>query len=178
MKRLLYSKCAFLVVCESAKTKEKAAEEGGTRRGRIQLKPSGSSGLCLGITRHPCDKPHAVFVRQPSADESCKTMGRWRLKSDVSRSARRRHFTGSNWRAPKKNNSRSSDVSGQGESASNRTCKWRSRHPRLFQAKMFPRNGTTDKLSSLHLARASPERKYGEIWRSKVDVEQRGAEGD
>jgi len=32
----------------------------GTRRGRIQLKPSGTSGLCLGITRHPCDKTHAL----------------------------------------------------------------------------------------------------------------------
>jgi len=39
--------------------KEKSAEEGGTRRGRIQLEPSGISGLCRGITRHPCDKPHA-----------------------------------------------------------------------------------------------------------------------
>ena len=38
-------------VCEPAETKEKAAEEGGTRRGRIQLGPSGTSGLCLGITR-------------------------------------------------------------------------------------------------------------------------------
>jgi len=28
------------------------------------------------------------------------------------------------------------------------------------------------------MARASPERRYGELWRSKVDVEQRGAEGD
>ena len=48
----------------------------GTRRGRIQLEPSGTSGLCLGITRHPCDKTHAVFVRQPSPAESCKKMGR------------------------------------------------------------------------------------------------------
>jgi len=49
---------------------------GGTRGRRIQLEPSGTSGLCLGITRHPCDKPHAVFVRQPSAAESCQKMGR------------------------------------------------------------------------------------------------------
>jgi len=56
-------------VCEPAETKEKAAEEGGTRGERIQLEPSGTSGLCLGITRHPCDKTHAVFVRQPSAAE-------------------------------------------------------------------------------------------------------------
>ena len=58
------------------KKKEKAAEEGGTRRGRIQLEPSGTSGLCLGITWHPYDKTHAIFVRQPSAAESCKKMGR------------------------------------------------------------------------------------------------------
>jgi len=61
------------------KTKEKAAEEGGTQRGRTQpwqLGPSGTSGLCRGITWHPCDKTHAVFVRQPSAAESCKKMGR------------------------------------------------------------------------------------------------------
>jgi len=51
-----------------------AVEEGGTRRGRIQLEPSGTSDLCLGITRHPCDKTHAVFVQQPSPAESCK---RW-----------------------------------------------------------------------------------------------------
>jgi len=48
--------------------KENAAEEGGTRRGRIQLEPSEISGpeVCLGITWHPSDKPHALFVRQPS----------------------------------------------------------------------------------------------------------------
>jgi len=98
-------------VCEPAETKEKAAEEGGTRRGGIQLEPSGTSGLCLGITWHPYDKPHAIFVRQSRPVESCKKMGRWRRKSDVSRSARRRHFARSNRRAPKKNNSRSSDIS-------------------------------------------------------------------
>jgi len=27
---------------------------------RIQLEPSGTSGLYLGITQHPCDKPHAL----------------------------------------------------------------------------------------------------------------------
>jgi len=50
------------MACEPAETKEKAAEEGGTRRGRIQLEPSGTSGLCLGKTQHPCDKTHAVFA--------------------------------------------------------------------------------------------------------------------
>jgi len=61
---------------QSAGEKEKAAEEGETGRGRIQLKPSGTSGLCLGITWHPCDKTHALFVRQPSAAESCTKIGR------------------------------------------------------------------------------------------------------
>jgi len=28
------------------------------------------------------------------------------------------------------------------------------------------------------MERASPERRYGELWRSKVDVQQQGAEGD
>jgi len=63
-------------VCEPAKKKEKAAEEGGTQRGRIQLESSGTSGLCLDIMRHPCDKTHALFVRPPSAAERCKNMGR------------------------------------------------------------------------------------------------------
>ena len=65
-------------LCEPVEKREKAAEEGGTRRGRIQLEPSETSGLCIGITRHPCDKTHAVFVRQSSAAaaESCKKMGR------------------------------------------------------------------------------------------------------
>jgi len=48
------------MLCESVEKKEKAAEEGGTRLwGRIQLELSGTSGLCLIITRHPCDKSHA-----------------------------------------------------------------------------------------------------------------------
>jgi len=45
-------------------------------RRKDQLEPSGTSSLCLGITWHPCDKIHAVIVRQPSAAESCKKMGR------------------------------------------------------------------------------------------------------
>ena len=43
--------------------KEKAAEEGGTQRGKPQLEPSGTSGLCLGIIRHLFDKTHALFVQ-------------------------------------------------------------------------------------------------------------------
>jgi len=54
-----------------------------------------------------------------------KAVKRWegrRRKSEVSRSARRRHFTGSNWRALKKNNSRSNEVSGQSERTSRKSC--------------------------------------------------------
>jgi len=68
--------------------KQLAAEEGGMRRGRIQLEPSRTSGLCLGITWYPCDKTHALFVRQSSAAESYEKMGRRRQKSEVNRSAR------------------------------------------------------------------------------------------
>jgi len=162
--------------------KKKAAENCRTRRARIQLKPFGTSGLCLGITRHPCDKTHAVFVRQPST-ESCKKIGRWRRKSDVSKSTRHRHFTSSNRRAPKRNNSRRSDTSWQGESASRRTCERRTcgRHPSrqgYFRQRCSHEIVRQAKSSSLHMARAWPERRYGELWRSKVDVEQRGVEGD
>jgi len=48
-----------------------------------------------------------------------------------------------------------------------------SKQTRLFQAKMFPRNGTTQQF--FHMARASLERRYGELWRLKVDVEKWGA---
>jgi len=91
--------------------KEKVAEETGTRRERIQLEPSGTSGLCRGITRHPCNKLHALFNNQallkaitsekmvgealPKAI-TLEKMGRRRRESGVSRSTRRRHFTGSN----------------------------------------------------------------------------------
>ena len=53
--------------------------------------------------QHPCDKTHALFVWQPSTADSCKKMARRRRESNVIRSARRRHFTGSHQRAPKKN---------------------------------------------------------------------------
>ena len=127
----------------------KAAEEGGTRSVRIQLELSRTSGLCLGITRHLRDKPHALFVRQPSAAESCKKMGRWRRKIDVSMSARRRHFTASNWRAPKKE---------QQQQQQRFWSRWKhieenlqmekpaSKHTRLFQPKMLTQNGTTGQI--------------------------------
>jgi len=63
----------------------------GTRRERIQLEPSGTSGFCLGIMRHPCDKTHAVFVRQPSAAEAVKRWvgegGKATLVKDILRKA-------------------------------------------------------------------------------------------
>ena len=45
-------------------------EEEGSSSNRLEL------AACLGITRHPCDKTHAAFVRQPSAAESYKKLGR------------------------------------------------------------------------------------------------------
>jgi len=50
-------------VCESAEKKQKVAEEDGMQRGRVQLDPSRTSSPCLGSTQHPCDHPHALFVR-------------------------------------------------------------------------------------------------------------------
>ena len=89
----------------------------GTRRGKIQLESFWTSGLDFGITRHPYDKTHALLVQQPSAAEGCKKMDRRRRKS-VSRSTRCRYLIRGNHRAPKKDNSRSSDFSGQNESTS------------------------------------------------------------
>ena len=51
-----------------------------------------------------------------------KAVKRWVGEGRKAKLIGRRNFTGSNRRAQKKNNSRSSDVSGQGESASRRTC--------------------------------------------------------
>jgi len=109
-------------------------------------------------------------------------MGRQKQKNDVIRSARCKHFTGSKRRAPKKNNSRSSDVrvSGQSESVSRRTCKWRSRHPSrqgYFKQRCAQGMARQDKSSSLLISRTSPKRRYCELWRSKFDVDQRCAEG-
>jgi len=58
-----------------------------------------------------------------------KAVKRWqrrRRKGNVSRSTRHRHFIGSYRESPKRYNSRSSDVSGQKESALRRTCRRRS----------------------------------------------------
>jgi len=61
-------------LCESAGKGEKTAEEGGTQRGRIQLEPSGTNGLCLGTTRHPCDKTHAYLCNNQAL---LKAVKRW-----------------------------------------------------------------------------------------------------
>ena len=61
--------------CEPAKKKEKTAEEGGTRRGRIQLEPSETSGLCLGITWHPlCDNQALMKAVKRCVGEGGKAM--------------------------------------------------------------------------------------------------------
>ena len=76
-------------------------------------------------------------------------------ESDDSRSARRKHFVGSTRRASKKNNSMSSDVFGQSESALRRTCKWRSRHPSrqgYFRQRCSHRMAQQDISSSLHMS--------------------------
>ena len=106
--------------------KGKSAEEGWTRR-FLEGSNSNSPELAafvLALRGTPVKKT-MLYLFEALLKAAVKgwigTVGR--RKSDVSRSARRRHFTGSNRRAPKKNNSRSSDVSGQGESASNRICK-------------------------------------------------------
>ena len=98
---------------------KKAAEESRTRRERIQLEPSGTRDLCLGITWHPCDKEPCFICA--TTKQCCKKMGRRKRKSDFSTSTRRGPFMGSNRRALANNNGRSSDISGLSESASRRT---------------------------------------------------------
>ena len=119
--------------------KKVGREEEGSSSNRPEL-----AAFVLALRGTPMTNPTNLFVQQPSAAESCKKMGRRRWKSDVSRSARRRHFTGSNRSAPKKNTSRSSDVSGQIESV--QTKKPTSKQTRLSQAKVFPRNGATGQI--------------------------------
>ena len=81
-------------MCSKICEEKSKGSRGGKRKD--QLKRFGTSSRCLGITRHPCDKTHALFVRQSSVAEGCVKMGRRMWKSDVSRSARHGHFTGSN----------------------------------------------------------------------------------
>ena len=92
-----------------------------------------------------CDKLHAILVWQPNAAESCEKMGRPKWESDFGRSTRHRLFMGSNWRAPNKNHSRCSDISGQRWKRIEENMKTNKQtfiHTRLFQAKMFPWSGT------------------------------------
>ena len=46
-------------------------EEEGSSSNRPEL-----AAFVLALRSTTCDKPHTVFVRQPSAAESCKKMGR------------------------------------------------------------------------------------------------------
>ena len=115
-----------IIICEPVKKKEKAAEEGGTRRGRIQLEPSRTSGLCLSITRNPCDKTHAfndLCDNQALLKTVKRRVGEGGKATFVGAPDADILLLGSNRRAPKKNNSRSSDVSDQSESTSRKTCK-------------------------------------------------------
>jgi len=100
-------------------------EEEGSSSNRLELVV-----FVLALRGTPVTKP-MLYLFDSQALLNAVAFGkmvRLSWKCDVSRSARRRHFTGSNWGAPKKKNSRSIDISGQGESASRRTCKCRSRH--------------------------------------------------
>jgi len=89
-------------------------KEEGSSSNRPEL-----AAFVLALRSTPVTKPMLYLCD----NQSCKKLGRRRRESDVSGSARRRHFTRSTRRAPKKNNSRSSEVSGQVESASRRFCK-------------------------------------------------------
>jgi len=113
----------YLIVRGEKKRQQRIVgrEEEGSSSNRPELAalalrgtPLTNPTLCL------CDNQRLAVA---SADESCEKMGRQRRKNDVSTSARYRHFTGTNRRALKKNNSRSNNVSGQSESASRRNCK-------------------------------------------------------
>ena len=93
--------------------KEKLAEEGGTQRGRIQLEPSGTSSLFLALPGIPVTKPMVYLCDNQML---LKVVKSW---ADEGRDECRP----SNRRVPKKKNSRSSNISGQSESALRRTCK-------------------------------------------------------
>ena len=53
-----------------------------------------------------------------------------------------------------------------------------SKQTRQFQAKMFPRNGTTGQINRAVFIWQEPRRKGGTVsYEAKVDMEQRGAKG-
>jgi len=54
--------------------------------------------------QHPCDKAHALLVRQLSAAEGCEKVGRRRRKSDISRSTCHltQRFYGKQSKSPRK----------------------------------------------------------------------------
>jgi len=95
--------------------KKRRREEEGSCSNRPQL-----LAFVLALRGTPATKLMLYLCDNPALLKAVKkSIG----ESDVSRSARHRHFMESNRRAPRKNNSRNSDVSGQSESASRRTCK-------------------------------------------------------
>jgi len=61
-------------VCESAGKKEKAAEDCGTRRGRIQLELSMPSGFCLALRSTPVTIPMLYLC---SNQALLKAVKRW-----------------------------------------------------------------------------------------------------
>jgi len=94
--------------------------------------------------------------------KGCGKMDRRRWENNVSRSTWCRHLTGGNRRALKKDSNRNSDVSGQSESESRRTCTWRSRHlsrQGYFKQRCSHTITRQDESSNLHVARATPERR-------------------
>jgi len=116
-----------VIICAPARKKKRqqrkvGREEEGSSSNRPEL--ADLSGLRLSITRHLCDNPHALFVRQPSSAKSCiKRVGEsgkaalvGAPDADILLEAIEERS------ASKENNSRSRDVLGQGESASRRTC--------------------------------------------------------
>ena len=113
-------------VCEPAETQEKVAEEGGTRRRRIQLESSELAAFVLALRGTPVTKPMLYLCDNQAL---LKAVKRWVGEggkstlvgapdadilpdSEAIEELRKRTLF-----------SRSSDVSGQGESASRRTCK-------------------------------------------------------
>jgi len=91
-------------------------------------------------------------------------MGRQRRESDVSRSARRRHFTGSNRRISKNNNSKSSDISSQSEAHRGEHANEEAdiQADMAISSKNVPHGmARRDKSRSLYMASALLEGRYG-----------------
>jgi len=105
------------------------------------MNQTGSGGK-MGASYVNLQKRGNKTAGQPSAGEGCEKMHKQRWQSNASRGNRYRHFTGRNQRAPKNDNSRSSNISGWSESTSRKTYEWFNR-TRLGRAKTFTWNGMT-----------------------------------